>query len=217
MIILFDLDGTLIDSTQAILQSFEYAFADHNTPCPPRARIKALIGHPLDFMFAHLGVNSDQVGDFVDSYKHKYREINRPMTSFLPGAKSAVEAAAEFADLGVVTTKTGLYSRQLLEHMGIMHYFQVLIGREDVQNPKPHPEPILKAIHKLHGVAKHTWMIGDTPLDINAARKANIKSIAVKCGYGDHDELRRCSEFVTEDAWQAVELIAKIAHQERTH
>ena len=211
--ILFDLDGTLIDSTEAILQSFEYAFSKHNDTPRQRRQIQSLIGHPLDFMFAHLGVSEEKVADYVTTYKENYKKINRQMTSLLPGAKEAIELAASFATLGVVTTKTGLYSKQLLKHMEVMHHFQTLIGREDVIEPKPHPEPIIKAMHRLGAVDKHCWMIGDTPMDINSANKANIKAVAVKCGYGDEKELHRCCEFVKADALEAVKFIQKFCNK----
>jgi phosphoglycolate phosphatase len=131
------------------------------------------------------------------------------MTTLLPGAKEAVELAASFATLGVVTTKTGRYSVELLEHLKIMHHFKTLIGREDVIHPKPHPEPVLKAMKHLNAHAQNTWMIGDTCMDINSSAKAKVKSVAVKCGYGADDELHRCSEFVKENALEAVRFIEK--------
>jgi len=207
--ILFDLDGTLIDSTEAILQSFEYTFNEQGDVQRERHKIQALIGHPLDFMFAHLGVTPEEVPHYVATYKKRYRQINRQMTSLLPNAKEAIEYANEFATLGVVTTKTGEYSVELLEHLGVMHYFKVLIGREHVINPKPHPEPVLKAIHALKADPAHCWMIGDTSLDISSAAKAEIKSVAVKCGYGENDDLHRCSKFVKNDAFEAVQFIEK--------
>jgi len=207
--ILFDLDGTLIDSTEAILQSFEYAFLDQNDTPRSKEAIVALIGHPLDFMFEHLGVEKSKVYNYVTSYKTKYREINRPMTTLLPQAKDAIELASRFATLGVVTTKTAEYSIELLKHLGVMHHFKVLIGREDVIHPKPHPEPILKAMHKLGAISQKCWMIGDTTMDINSAHKAKIKAVAVKCGYGDEKELHRCCDFVKKSAYEAVEFIQR--------
>ena len=69
MIILFDLDGTLIDSTEAILESFHNSFRIHEFKSPRDEQIKALIGYPLDVMFESLGVHSDNVWDFVATYK----------------------------------------------------------------------------------------------------------------------------------------------------
>ena len=183
-VILFDLDGTLLDSTEAILLCFEDAYRDFDLIAPSRDKIKALIGHPLDYMFDHLGIEESQVWDFVDRYKFHYRKRSKQMTHFLPGAKEAIKEAATFARLGVVTTKTGSYSIALLEHMEVMHYFEVLIGRENVTNPKPHPEPILKALHQMQiKQQSDIWMIGDTCLDAVSAKDAKIASIGVTCGY----------------------------------
>jgi len=76
MIILFDLDGTLIDSTEAILESFSVAFRTFNDEVPSNDAIKAEIGHPLDAMFITLGVEDVKVWDYVDAYKMHYRQIS---------------------------------------------------------------------------------------------------------------------------------------------
>jgi phosphoglycolate phosphatase len=133
MIILFDLDGTLIDSTEAILESFGVAFKTFEVDVPADDLIKAEIGHPLDHMFSTLGVEEEKVWDYVHAYKMHYRKISCAKTVLLPEAREAVELASRHATLGVVTTKTAKYSIELLEHMGLMSYFEVLIGREDVE------------------------------------------------------------------------------------
>ena len=148
-IILFALDGTLIDSTEAILESFAVAFRHFGEAVPSDALIKAQIGHPLDWMFLKLGVEDELIWDHVAVYKQHYRKISKAKTTLLPLAKEAVQKTSEFATLGVVTTKTAEYSIELLEHMGLMDYFEVLIGRENVEHPKPHPEPIHKALERL--------------------------------------------------------------------
>jgi len=75
MIILFDLDGTLIDSTEAILESFGVAFGSFGDNIPDDESIKSHIGHPLDVMFVNLGVAKDRVDDYVQAYKNHYREF----------------------------------------------------------------------------------------------------------------------------------------------
>ncbi len=210
-VILFDLDGTLIDSTEAILQCFDDSFKHFGLPTPQEEKIKALIGHPLDYMYLHLGVSKEQVWDYVDVYKMHYRKRSKPMTTFLPEAEEAIKLAASFARLGIVTTKTGTYSRILLEHMGVMDYFEVLIGREDVTYPKPHPEPILKALYQMD-ITYHdnVWMIGDTCLDLLAAKDAGISSIGVTCGYGSEKELHRCGGKLQNNTLMAVKYIKKV-------
>jgi len=210
MTILFDLDGTLIDSTEAILESFHNSFELHGHPHPDNETIKALIGHPLDVMYAELGIEASRVWDFVDTYKEHYRKISTQKTVLLPGAAEAVEAAKQFARLGIVTTKTGKYSRVLMEHFGLMEHFEVLIGREDVDNPKPHAEPIEKALEKMQVMKERCWMIGDTRLDIASANNAGIKSIGVLSGYDNAEQLKTLTDIIEKDALQAVQRLAKL-------
>ncbi len=206
MTILFDLDGTLIDSTDAILESFGVAYESLDVAKPEDEQIKSHIGYPLDVMFKRLGV-SGNTKKYVDAYKNHYRTISREKTELLPLAKEAIQEASRFAKLGIVTTKTSLYSQELLEHMDVMSYFDALIGREDVQNPKPHAEPIHKAIKQLNASYESTWMIGDTLLDIESANSAGIKSVAVLCGYGKHSDLIKGTKYVTNSTFDAVKLI----------
>jgi phosphoglycolate phosphatase len=206
--ILFDLDGTLIDSTEAILESFAAAFRHFGKPVPPAEEIKALIGYPLETMFERLGVPRREVDAYVTAYKAHYRTVHLQKTMLLPKAKEAVILAYEHARLGVVTTKTGKYSRELLEHLGLMHYFDVLIGRQDVVHPKPHPEPILKALSKLErATTDKSWMIGDTCMDMEAAKAAGIDAVGVTCGYADRQTLEKCTAYIRENAYEAVQFV----------
>lgn len=209
MTILFDLDGTLIDSTEAILESFHNSYIVHGRTAPDDETIKALIGYPLDVMYARMGVEEAMVWTFVDTYKAHYRKISREKTVLLECARAAVEEAASFARLGVVTTKTALYSRELLEHFGIMHHFDVLVGREDVENPKPHPEPIDTALRLMARSKERCWMIGDTRIDIEAAQNAGIGHVAVTTGYDNAEQLSTLSDIIEEDALKAVFRIKK--------
>ncbi|SFV70361.1 Phosphoglycolate phosphatase [hydrothermal vent metagenome] len=218
MILLFDLDGTLIDSTEAILESFHYAFDFYNYKHPDDVSIKALIGHPLDYMFAHLGVEEERVWDFVAVYKEHYREISTQKTVLLPHAREAIELASSFAKLGIVTTKTGKYSQILMEHFGLMDKFDVLIGREHVEHPKPHAEPIVKALEAFDTQDKEIWMIGDTQMDLIAAAAASVNAIAVLSGYESYDTLKKFTNVIFSDVYEAVKWLesGKLSHNELT-
>ena len=209
MTILFDLDGTLIDSTEAILESFHNSYDVFKMAHPSDEAIKSLIGHPLDVMYARLGVKEKKVWDMVNTYKQHYRKISTQKTELLPFAKEAVELASKHARIGIVTTKTGRYSKILMEHFELMHYFEVLIGREDVQNPKPHPEPINKAIELLNVKKEDCWMIGDTRMDLIAAQNAGVKSVAVISEYEPLQELEKYTNIIKTNALEAVQTILK--------
>ena len=203
-VILFDLDGTLIDSTEAILESFRISFELLGGEAPDPEAIKAQVGHPLADMYRSLGVPQERLEEYVLTYKENYRQVHTEKTILLPGAEEAVRRAAEFARLGIVTTKTGRYSRELMEHFGLMEYFEVLVGSEDVSRHKPHPEPIWTALERMGTGRESCWMIGDTCMDLEAASAAGIRRIGLLCGYGEAEDLRRCGGPLEPDALRAV-------------
>jgi phosphoglycolate phosphatase len=208
-IILFDLDGTLIDSTEAILESFHHTLKTHAMQTSVSDEmITSQIGHTLETMFAGVGIKSELIDLHVATYKLYYREIARQKTVLLPGAAEAICEASMFARLGIVTTKTGLYSRELMEHFELMHYFETLIGREHVENPKPHPEPIFKALEQMGKPSSNVWMIGDTLLDIEASNRAGIRCVAVTSGYDNKEQLLTLTDIIKSDALEAVRYIA---------
>ena len=212
-IILFDLDGTLIDSTDAILSTFNHSFKELNFDFKGNDEdIKSLIGYPLDIMYARLGVEESKVWDFVDAYKNRYRIISKEQTTLLKNAYEAVELASKIARVSVVTTKTRAYTMPLLEHFNIAQFFEIVTGRENVQNPKPHPEPILTTLEKMNYDKKlhDVWMIGDTKLDLIAANDANINSIGLLCGYGEEEELRKYTNFIETTALDAIKYLKSL-------
>lgn len=211
-IILFDLDGTLIDSTDAIISSFYNSFEELNFDFKGTTEdIKDLIGYPLDVMYVNLGVEDELKWDFVDAYKNKYRQISKAQTYLLENAIEAVTLAAKIARVSVVTTKTRMYTMPLLENLNIAQHFEVVTGRENVQNPKPHPEPINITLEQMdYDKDKHkVWMIGDTKLDLIAANDAKVNSVGVLCGYGKKEELSLYTKYIQNNALEAVKFINK--------
>jgi phosphoglycolate phosphatase len=212
-IIYFDLDGTLIDSTKAIVDTFYYTFDKFNFDfVKNHNKIASTIGYPLEIMYEKLGVQKNDISKFVDAYRERYIKISLAQTTLLENSIEAVELASKNARLGVVTTKMAKYTAPLLEHMKIMKYFEFIIGREDVINPKPDPEPILKAINKMDiSVGDNLiYMIGDTKLDMISAKKAGIKGVGVLCGHGTLDELKQHTDCITDDALGAVNAIINL-------
>ncbi len=206
-VILFDLDGTLIDSTEAILDGFKAAFLALDMQTSPDS-VKELIGYPLDVMFARLGVEEQKIDFAIQVYKESYRKIFRSKTSLLTHAKEAIQKAYLSAHLGVVTTKTGIYSKELLDELSVGKYFCVVIGREDVKNPKPHPEPIFKAMEYFKEFKPGAFfMIGDTTMDIQASISAGITPVGVSSGYQSEDRLLSTGAMVCKNSLEAVEWI----------
>lgn len=197
----------MIDSTSAILESFAYSYEKMGYKCDKSDdEICSLIGYPLDVMYEKLGVKTKKIDDFILCYKEKYKVISKEKTKLLPKVSEAIILASSFARLGVVTTKTAFYSKELLEHFNLLKYFCVVIGREDVINPKPSPEPIIKALKELKASPEkdNIYMLGDTILDLISAKKSQVNAVAVLSGYGKEKELRKHTDNIKLDVYEAV-------------
>ena len=213
-IILFDLDGTLIDSTEAIVSTFLHSFNQLEFNFTGNEEdIKNLIGYPLDIMYKDLGVEEDRVWDFVDTYKQRYKIISKEKTLLLENAYEAVELASQIGRVSVVTTKTRTYTMPLLDHFNIEQFFEIVTGRENVQNPKPHPEPILITLEQMNYDENihDVWMIGDTKLDLIAANEANVNSIGLLCGYGNEEELRKYTSNIKQNSLEAINFLKSLS------
>ncbi len=213
-IILFDLDGTLIDSTEAIVSTFLHSFNQLEFNFTGNEEdIKNLIGYPLDIMYKDLGVEENRVWDFVDTYKQRYKIISKEKTLLLENAYEAVELASQIGRVSVVTTKTRTYTMPLLEHFNIAQFFEIVTGRENVQNPKPHPEPILITLEQMNynKDIHDVWMIGDTKLDLIAANEANVNSIGLLCGYGNEEELRKYTSNIKQNSLEAINFLKSLS------
>lgn len=204
--ILFDLDGTLIDSTFAIIEGFRDAFLKFSLKYPGDELVKKQIGHPLDLIFKNLGVTKD-IDELVNVYKKRYGEIYLDTTTLLPNAKSAIIQASKFANLGVVTTKTSKYSKLILDKHEVLSYFGTVVGRDDVINPKPSPEPVQKALKNLGKSTENAFMIGDTKMDLISAKNAGIVGIGLSCGYGVIESLKANTKYIFDNSLDAVEFI----------
>ena len=214
IIILFDLDGTLIDSTQAICASFCAACKDMGRESPSLESIKKSIGHTLEDMFMQQGVDTSCVDEYVRQYRIHYRSLMEAGTHLLPYAKEAIIEAFDFASLGIVTTKRGDFSQILLEKLGVWQYFESIVGIESTTHPKPNAEPILKALDDLcatqRGIKKHRiFMVGDTALDLSSAQNAQIQAVGVLCGFGSKESMENFNMPLCNNALEAVHYIAQ--------
>lgn len=210
-ILLFDLDGTLVDSTQAIYASFCKAYLAMNDTPPSIEQVKEGIGHTLESMFLQNGVKKQNVDEYVKHYRIAYRGLMEQGTHLLAYAKEAIILAHSFATLSVVTTKRGDFSQILLNKLGVWEYFSGIVGIESVSNPKPHAEPILKALDMLDKGGEiqkdRIYMVGDTILDIEAAKNAEIQAVGVLCGFGKKEEMKKAQVPLCENTLEAIRWI----------
>jgi pyrophosphatase PpaX len=179
--VLFDLDGTVIDSGGMILASFKHAARTVLGLDVPDERILAAVGGPglLEQMRA-------LDGDRVDELVSTYREHNEPLHADLQPCAGMLELLHELDEearaLGIVTAKRRATVDLAFAVLPLEPYFDVVVTSDDTERHKPHPDPILKGIELAEADPAKTAYVGDSPFDVRAAKAAGVAAIAVTWG-----------------------------------
>ncbi len=186
--VLFDLDGTLMDSTDAIVDSWFYTFDTLGEPRPDRQLIVDTIGYPLRKQLPMM--TDHDVDECIRIYRGHYTAHSAPKTFLLPGAE---EALATFAErglrMGFATSKKREAAEMLLEHLGALHYMDARIGPLEVTKHKPDPEAVQKAMEILGVTPEETVFVGDMHFDVLAGLAAGVTTLAVTTGYETREQL----------------------------
>lgn len=177
--LLFDLDGTLIDSNELILETFKRTFLRFFPNRPySRAELLEMMGPPLYETFENVTKDSIVIQSMIETYREIYTNIEFEYITLYP---DVIEMLRYFKSknffIGIVTTKFRVSAIPSINEYGIDKYIDVLIGLDDVTNYKPHPEPIYKALEGLQN--PHAMMIGDNSSDLLAGKNAGILTCGV--------------------------------------
>lgn len=185
---LFDLDGTLIDSTEAIVDCFYHTFDVLGIERPQRERIVSTISLTLENQFATMLDHDPH--ECARIYREKYFRVGPEMTLLHEGASNILRQCADAGiRLGFVTSKLRTAAELLLDRLDVLDYFEARVGPEDVVRPKPDPEPLMKALEQLSLSPGEVVYFGDTPLDVRAAHAAGIVCVGLTTGYASKGEL----------------------------
>ncbi|WP_323037922.1 HAD-IA family hydrolase [Pararhodobacter sp.] len=196
-LVIFDVDGTLVDSQAHIVGAMEFAFAALGLTCPPRAAVLGIVGLSLPQAMTRLAPEADNAG-LVEAYKSSYTKFRAAETSPLyPGALEVLRSLRDRADivLGVATGK----SRRGLDHVlaahGLDGFFQTTQVADDHPS-KPHPSMVLTAMRETGADPRDTVMIGDTSFDMEMGHAAGVRCIGVSWGYHPVSELRLATSVI---------------------
>lgn len=189
--IVFDFDGTLVDSREAIYRAFVRVLADRGREAPGPEWMRRRIGRPLRLIFDEaLGaLDAAEEHRLVSAYRAAFVEVSHLVVA-LPGAARVVEHFAARIPLGIATSRTAEGALQLLDGIGLRHGFRAVVGIEHISRPKPDPEPVERTLALLGVAPARALMVGDTPDDVVAAQRAGVRAIAVASGGHDRHELQ---------------------------
>lgn len=180
--ILFDLDGTLVDTVPFILAAVRHAFDGYGT-CPSDAEWIAGIGTPLRAQLAGFARCDADVDALVTRYRTYWLAEHDRRTRCFPGALELVAGlAGRGHPLGVVTAKLEKGAWRTLRHTGLDRYMGAVIGADSCARAKPDPEPVLLALSRLGRTASEALLVGDSPHDLVAGRRAGVRTVAALWG-----------------------------------
>ena len=195
--VLFDLDGTLVDSIGLLVTSMEFAF-EGRTRRPPVDEWVAMIGTPLDAMLSHWAEGPEDVLALRGRYREFQIANHDAMTTAYPGAVESVrELHASGFPLAVVTSKLEAGARRSLKYVGIEECFTAVVGIDHTERHKPDPEPVLHALTLLGVSTPRAVFIGDSTHDMHAGRAAGVTTAAALWGPYDRTQL----ESTAPDYW----------------
>jgi pyrophosphatase PpaX len=207
--VLFDLDGTLIDSGAIILASMRHAAETVLERRIPDEELMAAVGGP-GLIEQMRGLDPGRVDELV----RVYREHNEPLHSELQACEGILDVLPELtrrgARLGIVTAKRIVTVQLAFEVIPeLEQYFDAVVGADDTERHKPNPDPILLALDRLGAEPGDSAYVGDSPFDVQAAKAAGVHAIAVTWGR-IHGEERLAAEEPDAIVHSAEELLASL-------
>ena len=210
-LIIFDVDGTLVDSQHEIVEAQARAFAAHGLPAPGRSKALSVVGLSLTEAFTALAGPACPIDSLAESYKAAWTDLRlKPGYSdtLYPGAAETIAALAAARDiaLGIATGKSRRGIDRVLAAQGWETTFAT-IQTSDTHPSKPHPSMIETAMSETGATPRETLMIGDTTYDIEMAVAAGVRPIGVAWGYHEPAALAACGAITIADTFEALRAI----------
>jgi len=180
--VIFDLDGTLVDSYEAIAASLNAARAHFGFEAQPVPEVRRHVGWGLEVLMER-SLGAERVLEGVRVFRERYREIFIALTRLMPGARETVATlAGRGYRLGVATNKPEVFSRQLIDELGLGRFIAVVRGAKDGVRLKPEPDLVLAVLSELGLAPAEAVYVGDMGVDIATARAAGLDVLLVATG-----------------------------------
>ena len=182
--IFFDLDGTLTDSGEGIINCAILALEHFGLPIPSREEMRVFVGPPLELTFRQHGVPADKTNEAIAVYRSRYTTVGKFENFPYPGIRDLLEALKDRGHrLFVATSKPEEMSVEILEKFGLAGYFEKICGAT-LDGSRSEKADVIKYLLAQTGSLEDTVMVGDTAFDVIGAAAHGIPTIGVSWGYG---------------------------------
>ncbi|MFH0986151.1 MAG: HAD-IA family hydrolase [Candidatus Omnitrophota bacterium] len=190
-LILYDLDGTLVDTRQDIINGVRYALETLKGPQLTDEEIKDCVGTGLHALIKQVFRTEDEALAERGSklYREHYKKHMLDHTKLYPGAREFLEHF-KAREQAVITNKPNPFSTQILEALGVAHFFLAILAGDNGLPFKPDPAAIHHLIEATHAREEEVLFVGDSPIDIQAARNAGIEVVTLSHGFASEAALR---------------------------
>lgn len=186
--VFFDLDGTLLDTTPLIVQSFQYAFEHHYQRRILLEDIQPFMGKPLRAAMEVMAPGAED--EVIQTYRNFNLLHHDRLAGIFDGVQETVISLHEAGiRLAIVTSKTSVMARRGLRLFDLEKYFDTVVGVEDTKRHKPEPDPVFRALAETGLSANECLMVGDSPHDIASGQGAGLKTAAVRWTHVAWDEV----------------------------
>ncbi|HEV2145784.1 MAG TPA: HAD-IA family hydrolase [Longimicrobiaceae bacterium] len=190
--VLYDFDGTLADTTELIMRSYRHTMRTHLGQVPPDEEWLSGFGMTLETQIARFARSATEAEAMLHSYREYQRAHHDRMVAPFPDTLATVdELRRRGIRLAIVTSKHRESALRGMNLCGIVDHFPVIVSPEDVAQPKPHPEPVLRALERLGVAAGEALFVGDSPHDMAAGRAAGTRTAGALWGPFPREALER--------------------------
>lgn len=182
--VFFDLDGTLTDSGEGIMNCATLALNHFGLPVPPRQEMRVFVGPPLDQTFIRFGVPADKTDEAIRVFRSRYTTVGKFENFPYPGIREMLEALQhQGCRLFVATSKPESLANEVLEHFDLARYFEKICGAT-LDGSRSHKADVIQYLLNQLSYVNNIVMVGDTAYDVIGAAEHQIPCIGVSWGYG---------------------------------
>ena len=187
--ILFDLDGTIIDSSKGIFSSIQYALKKMDHELLDADQLRAFVGPPLIDSFRNIGFSPADAVEAVAFYRENYRRSGMFQVTPYEGIANTLATLYEKHNLYIATSKPEVFAKEILAYLDYSRYFQGIYGA-DLENKRGSKGAVIAyALAEIDAVEQEIIMVGDRSHDMQGAKENHLAAIGVLYGFGDRKEL----------------------------
>jgi pyrophosphatase PpaX len=217
--LLFDLDGTLIDSIELIVMAARHAFSTREGPAPTEEQFLATVGRPLVAQFGPYATSDNDMQALLVAYREYQLTHHDRLTRCYEDVHTTLDALRQLGHpMAVVTSKRDEIAARSISYVGLERYVDCVVGCDTTTKHKPDPEPVLCALDRLGARADQAVFLGDSPYDVQAGNAAGVTSVAACWGAFPRDALESVGpDYVIERMREFGPLVGRLASGRHLH